>query len=222
MPSKFFLQVIYLVMKSNYIIHDDSLDVLEGMTDEQVGKLFRKIRDYHKQEWYVSHDPIVDICYITFKNQFDRDEKKYEKKCEKNRENVEKRRKEKQKKLIQTNTNEYDRIQTNTNYTDNDNDNEKDNDNDNEKIYSFTNWDDEIKKTVLDFIAFRKEIKKPITDRWLVAMFNKINKFCEWYDNKWKKEYKISVIQRSIINNWQWVFDLPKEEKPFKSFYKDL
>ena len=145
-------------MKKNYLIHDDSLEIFDWLSDEQIGKLFRKIRDYHKQEWYDSHDPVVDICYITFKNQFDRDEKKYKKKCQKNRENVDKRRNTKQYERIQSNTIEYKRIQSDTNYTDKDKDRDKDRDRDRDKD---KDKDKDINETIVKEI---KETSGEVTD----------------------------------------------------------
>jgi hypothetical protein len=59
----------------------------------------------------------------------------------------------------------------------------------------------------LEFIKFRKDIKKRMTDNAI--------KLLQWKINKWLNDYKlddvISFIDNSIINNYQWVFE--KEEK---------
>ena len=34
-------------MKKSFVIHLDSLDILEELTDDQVGKLLRKMKSYH-------------------------------------------------------------------------------------------------------------------------------------------------------------------------------
>lgn len=73
-------------MKS-FIIHYDSLDVLDAMSDEQAWKLFRKMKSFHNWNDYKSDDPLVDAVFIQFKNQFDRDLEKYESICERNRKN---------------------------------------------------------------------------------------------------------------------------------------
>ena len=74
-------------MKKNFIIHCDSLSVIDKMTDEQVGKLFRKMRSYHNWNTYDPEDVVVDIAFEQFKNQFDRDKEKYKSVCERNAEN---------------------------------------------------------------------------------------------------------------------------------------
>ena len=74
-------------MKKSFVIHCDSLSVIDKMTDEQVGKLFRKMKSYHNGNEYVIDDFVVEIAFEQFKNQFDRDLKKYESVCERNREN---------------------------------------------------------------------------------------------------------------------------------------
>ena len=74
-------------MQKYFILHYDSLSVIEKMTDEQVGKLLRKMRDYHNGNTYDPKDIVVEIAFEQFKNQFDRDLEKYESVCERNREN---------------------------------------------------------------------------------------------------------------------------------------
>jgi len=73
--------------RKSFVLHFDSLDVIEELTDEQVGKLLKKMRSYHNGNTYNSNDKIVDIVFIQFKNQFDRDMEKYENVCNRNREN---------------------------------------------------------------------------------------------------------------------------------------
>jgi len=63
--------------RKSFVLHFDSLDVIEELTDEQVGKLLKKMRSYHNGNTYNSNDKIVDIVFIQFKNQFDRDMEKY-------------------------------------------------------------------------------------------------------------------------------------------------
>ena len=108
-------------MKKSFILHYDSLDVLDVITDEQCGKLLKKMRSYHNWNDYSSDDKLVDAVFMQFKNQFDRDKEKYEIVCDKNKDNVRKR-------WDKKNTTVYDRIRSDTKNTDNDNDNDNDND----------------------------------------------------------------------------------------------
>lgn len=72
--------------KTSFILHMDSLSVLDELTNEQSGILFKAIKDFNS-----GIEPELDfamkMCFIPFKNQFTRDFEKYEIKCEKNREN---------------------------------------------------------------------------------------------------------------------------------------
>lgn len=49
------------------------------------------MKSYHNGNTYDSKDKLIDILFIQFKNQFDRDIQKYDKTCERNKNNVGKR-----------------------------------------------------------------------------------------------------------------------------------
>ena len=68
-------------MKKSFILHIDSLDILDDLTIEQSGKLFKAIRDFHKGI-EPELDAITKIAFSPFKNQFIRDNKQYIDKCE--------------------------------------------------------------------------------------------------------------------------------------------
>lgn len=70
--------------KKSFILHIDSLNVLDDLTDEQCGELLRAFKAYHSSE-QLDLSPIVKIAFSPFKNQFQRDLEKYEKICERNR-----------------------------------------------------------------------------------------------------------------------------------------
>ncbi len=59
-------------MKTGFILHLDSLAVLDELTNEQAGILFKAIRDYN-----LGKEPELDfamkIAFLPFKNQFVRD-----------------------------------------------------------------------------------------------------------------------------------------------------
>lgn len=69
-------------MKKSFILHYDSLSVIDKMSDEQVGKLMRMMKSYHNWNTYVCDDFSVELVFEQFKNQFDRDAEKYEEKTE--------------------------------------------------------------------------------------------------------------------------------------------
>lgn len=89
----------------------------------------------------------------------------------------------------------------------------------NELMEAYTD-NPKLRETILDFIKMRKAIKKPITDKGLALIFNKLDKYSNGSD-----DYKIAMLENSIENSWQGVFELKdaditkqknqgKEEKP--------
>lgn len=71
-------------MRKSFIIHNDSLSILDDLSDEQAGQLFKAIRAYQLGD-EINMSPIIKIAFSPFKNQFVRDNEKYEKLCEKNK-----------------------------------------------------------------------------------------------------------------------------------------
>ena len=70
--------------RKSFIIHFDSLNVLDDLSDEQAGMLFKAIKGYQLGE-ELELDALTRVAFSPFKNQFSRDAEKYEKLCEKNR-----------------------------------------------------------------------------------------------------------------------------------------
>lgn len=76
--------------RKSFLIHIDSLDILDELTDEQAGQLFKAIKSHQLGE-EVELPSLIKIAFSPFKNQFARDDEKYKKLCEKNRLIAEKR-----------------------------------------------------------------------------------------------------------------------------------
>jgi len=114
--------------KKSFILYQDSLDVLDVMTDEQCWKLFKKMKSYHNWNTYVCDDKTVDIVFVQFKNQFDRDKQKYEDEIEKRRRAGSLGGKVTQSKLKQVEANQASAWNAQANQGDNVNDNVNDND----------------------------------------------------------------------------------------------
>jgi len=70
--------------RKSFIVHHDSLNVLDDLTDDQAGLLFKAIKAYHLGN-DIKLDSLTNIAMSPFRNQFERDAEKYEKLCEKNR-----------------------------------------------------------------------------------------------------------------------------------------
>ena len=116
-------------MKKSIIIYADCIAILEELTYEQAGRLFKAILSYVNEEpvTEIEGDPAIKMAFKVLKNQIDRDTEKYEEKCEKNRAIAQKR-----WERIRENTNAYERKRTHTNVTDNKNDSGNDSDSDSE------------------------------------------------------------------------------------------
>ena len=80
-----------LTNRKSFIIHTDSLDILDQLTDEQAGKLFKAISCYQKTGEINQVDQLVKIAITPFINQFKRDEEKYLNIVERNKTNISKR-----------------------------------------------------------------------------------------------------------------------------------
>ena len=76
----------------------------------------------------------------------------------------------------------------------------------NEIIKTYTDNKD-LKETIQDFIKMRKAIKKPVTDRALKTILNKLDKFAD------TDKGKILILEKSIENSWQTVYEI-KEKAP--------
>lgn len=91
----------------------------------------------------------------------------------------------------------------NKNKIENKNQNQKEKEN--EKIINHPT--DEFDEALNEFVKMRKQIKKPITDKWLELVKEKLNKM---YPNN--KDLWIKCLYKSIENSWQWVFELKQED----------
>lgn len=114
--------------KQSLLIHNDSLDVLDLLTDEDCGKLFRAMRAFLRNEKY-ELDKHLNIAFLPFKNQFERDGIKYTNKCKANKINGSKGGKAKASKIKPNVANGSERYKSVANVADNKNDNDNDNDN---------------------------------------------------------------------------------------------
>lgn len=141
--------------RKSFIIHIDSLNILDDLSDDQAGLLFKAIKAYQLNE-DVELDSLTKIALSPFKNQFIRDNEKYEKLCEKNRLIAENRYKNKNTKSTTGKTGNESLPQS-TKSTDNDSKSDSKSDSD-----SKNNSDKEVTKTNEPFLIFSywKEVMK--------------------------------------------------------------
>ena len=96
--------------QKGFVVYVDIEESLNELTDEQVAKLFRGMVSYFNTGKEPKFSGLMKMVFIPIRQQMDRDTDKYEKKCEKNRESI-----QKYWDKVKADTNEYERIRTNTN-----------------------------------------------------------------------------------------------------------
>ena len=67
--------------RKSFVLHIDSLEILDDLTNDQAGVLFKAIKAYQNDDEF-NLESIVKMVFIPFKNQFIRDNEKYTKTCE--------------------------------------------------------------------------------------------------------------------------------------------
>ena len=77
-----------------------------------------------------------------------------------------------------------------------------------DKIINTYTENNSLVEAIKDFIKMRKTIKKPITDRGLKMILNKLDQ----YGNDDLE--KIEILENSIMNCWQGVFELKNKKVP--------
>lgn len=74
-----------------------------------------------------------------------------------------------------------------------------------------------LNETILEFVKYRKSIRKPMTDRAISLMLGKLNKMTTDVNEQ------IDIINQSILNGWQGIFPLNKQnnQNPRKEVVPD-
>lgn len=108
--------------KDSFILYLDQQEIFEMLTDEQAGQLIKNIFLYERTGQMPKMDKMLNLAFVPIMQILDKNRRKYDEKCKKNKENIEKR-------WNKNNTVVYERKKTNTNYTDNDNDSDNEYDN---------------------------------------------------------------------------------------------
>ena len=71
-----------------------------------------------------------------------------------------------------------------------------------DKIINSMVEDEEVKNSIYEFIKMRKLITKPMTDRALTMLINKLEKLSS------DKDIQIKILERSILKNWTDIYEL--------------
>ena len=82
----------------------------------------------------------------------------------------------------------------------------------------------ELNQTFVDYIEFRKKIKKPMTDRAIQLAISKLKKLAS-SSGEFKEEEAIEILNNSIMNGWQGLFPLKnaaekKSTNRFNNFHQ--
>lgn len=121
-------------MNDSFILYTSDYQLIEGLTDEQLGQLTRALFIYARDGEVINLEPVVRMAFVFIKDKIDRNQQKYQKKCERNRENIRKRWNKsntndtKGNERIPNDTNVYERIPNDTTRYLSDSDSDSDSD----------------------------------------------------------------------------------------------
>lgn len=170
-------------IQKGIVIYYSYLETMEDLTNEEFGALMRSALEYAKTGSIPELKGNERILFKTIKYQIDQDLEKYKNKCDKNRENIEKRWKEIKKEEI--NTNVYDCIRPNKKNTKHTNINENENENENNKKEKNIKKEKSPLSNELDILPKGKNtIKKPTKSKKDLENDPLFLKFWEAYPKK--------------------------------------
>tara|TARA_R110000851_G_scaffold309302_3_gene468703 strand:+ start:380 stop:1189 length:810 start_codon:yes stop_codon:yes gene_type:complete len=162
--------------RKSFLMYIDSLSILNKLSDEQAGKLFKAIKHFKETGEIMELDFALEIALDPFLNQFKRDDVSYDSTCEANRiaanlrwERLRAKKKKEKNELMRPNATECDRTESDAKHTDSDNDSDNDND---------------IKKKK------KKEIEKEIEKNFLI--------FWEKFNHKKSRGIALSSFEKSL------------------------
>ena len=123
-------------MNDSFILYTSDYQLIEELTDEQLGQLTRALFIYARDGEVINLEPVVRMAFVFIKDKIDRNQQKYQKKCERNRENIRKRwnksntNNTKENERIPNDTSVYERIPNDTTRYLYDSDSDSDSDSD--------------------------------------------------------------------------------------------
>ena len=195
--------------KTNFILYKDFKPTLELLTDEQAGKLIKSVFDYVEDRTEPNfEDGMLKLSFSMLKAQLERDLLKYKKRVEVNQENGAKGGRPK-KEATKTQSDKKKPIAKKE--TQNNQMGLKKADSVSDSVSDSVNVSDKKEKTLLDiaiddFKDFRKKKKKPMTDRAITLLLNKLSTFTN------DDSIKIKILEQSIMNGWTSIYEI-KENK---------
>lgn len=145
-------------MNDSFILYTSYYALIEGLTDEQLGQLTRAIFLYARDGEIISLEPVVRMAFAFIKDNIERNQDKYQAKCEKNRQiALERERKKREAREKAGNTNVHERSRTCENNTNVHERSPYDNDNEYDNEYVNDNVDDNDVSKETDILEPSKE-----------------------------------------------------------------
>ena len=96
--------------QKGFIVYGNHEEILDRLTDEEAGKLLKAMTKYFNHGTEPKFDGALEFVWIPIRQQMDANAEKYEAKCQKNKESI-----QRYWNKVKGDTNEYERIRTNTN-----------------------------------------------------------------------------------------------------------
>ena len=210
-----------MTTKKSFILHLDSLDILDDLTDEQAGKLLKYFRDFNLGKEIIV-DQELKLVFSFFKNQFVRDSEKYNQIVERNRSNGKGKKK---KKPTRSQSQQVDATRSQSNPVATYNDNESDNKNENiiEKTQQekFLDW---FNNRVLDYSGKmgKTSVLSKTDENNLKKLRKSYPRVDDWnivFKNMWKSQWCIETNNRTAthllrVDNFNKYLS---QENPFES-----
>jgi hypothetical protein len=195
--------------RRSFLLHIDSLDVLDELSNEQAGMLLKAMRDYHNEE-EMQLDALTKIVFSPFKNQFNRDSIKYQTTCERRanagsmggKQKVANASKPKQKVA-----NLAESVNVSKNVSKNDSDSDSDNVNDSKKIKDLPAIAEEYvfklltNKNDLFYLVTAKEIDYYKSTYQAVNIEQQFREIASWLNANNKNRKTINGMPK-FINAW--------------------
>ena len=193
--------------RKSFLLHIDSLDILDELTDEECGLLFKAIKA-HQQGVEVELKGLVRVAFSPFRNQFNRDDEKYDLTCKRRADAGSKGGKQKvanASKSKQKVANLADSVSKSDNDSDSDSDNESDSKNKRKAnpvtlSLDYSLWESKPSDDVLtEWISHRKKKKLSVSQLVITKTGKEINA-------AFKLGYSADdCLSEAIVRGWQGV-----------------
>lgn len=195
--------------KKSFLLHIDSLDILDELTDEECGMLFKAIRAHHTGE-EIDLAGLVRVAFSPFRNQFMRDDEKYNLTCERRALAGSKGGKQKvanASKCKQKVANVAESVSKNDNDSDNDSEIDKDNKRSAKKKTK-------VESVLLDYSLWESKPSGEVLTEWLSHRKKKKLSISQLVINKTGKEVNAALkmgysaddcLSEAIVRGWQGV-----------------